>query len=419
MINFKLGVSSAPTQIEGGQVESNWSEFSKLGRISDSTSPSNANNHYNLYKEDALLMNSLSIKHYRMGVDWARCESECGVYDLKAIKHYYDEITYLNSLGIECLVTLHHFTNPLWFEKIGSFTKKKNIKYFLNFVRVIVNSFKDLKIEYITINEPNVYATQGYLFNIFPPGKKNIFKTLKVISLLASTHIEAYKIIKEISPTSKVSFANHIRLFQSLNNNPINKLLLKIADALFQKKLTLAASKGKFGLICRNHFHNKKGIYIDFHALNYYTRTILPKPKKNGFNPPINDLSWEIYPKGITESAQYLYDILPIDIYITENGTCDKNDSFRCRYIYEHILALNNSRLPIKKYYHWCFCDNFEWAEGESARFGIVNIDFTTQERKVKKSGYFYKDLIENGLTDEIFNKYVKDEEYNYLFKTK
>ena len=96
---------------------------------------------------------------------------------------------------------------------------------------------------------------------------------------------------------------------------------------------------------------------------------------------PVNDLGWEIYPQGIVEVSRKVYRLLPRPIWITENGTCDNTDRFRARYIAEHLAALCNSDLPVERYYHWCFCDNFEWVEGCSARFGLVHVDYDTQKR--------------------------------------
>ena len=98
---------------------------------------------------------------------------------------------------------------------------------------------------------------------------------------------------------------------------------------------------------------------------------------------------------------------------MTENGTCDNRDTFRARYIYEHLEAIVKSGLPFTRYYHWCFCDNFEWLEGESARFGLVHVDYSTQARTVKRSGEFYADMIENGgVTDSAYESYVKGDAY-------
>ena len=130
-------------------------------------------------------------------------------------------------------------------------------------------------------------------------------------------------------------------------------------------------------------------------------------------NSPRNDLGWEIYPDGLPQAAAKLEKLLKRPIWVTENGTCDNQDAFRARYIYEHLHAMLRSGLPFERYYHWCFCDNFEWLEGESARFGLINVDYATQTRTIKRSGEFYADMIRNdGVTDEAYNTYVRGEVY-------
>jgi beta-glucosidase len=159
----------------------------------------------------------------------------------------------------------------------------------------------------------------------------------------------------------------------------------------------------------------KPGEYADFLGLNYYTRaTISGLADGTRAGVPVNDLGWEIYPEGIARCARIAHNILPRPIYITENGTCDNSDSFRCRFIYDHLKALSDSGLPIERYYHWCFTDNFEWCEGESARFGLVHVDYPTQKRTIKKSGIFFSDIIKHrGINDKMFNEYIKPQEYH------
>ena len=107
--------------------------------------------------------------------------------------------------------------------------------------------------------------------------------------------------------------------------------------------------------------------------------------------------------------------IHPLPIYVTENGTCDNTDSFRCRYLFEHLRALCESDLPVERYYHWCFIDNFEWAEGETPRFGLVHIDYETQVRTVKQSGQFFSEIIrQRGVTEAMFDTYVAPQQYRY-----
>ena len=144
----------------------------------------------------------------------------------------------------------------------------------------------------------------------------------------------------------------------------------------------------------------------------YYTRSTVSGPADGVADGcPVNDLGWEIYPQGIVEVSRKLYRLLPRPIWITENGTCDNADRFRSRYIAEHLAALCGSNLPIERYYHWCFCDNFEWVEGCSARFGLVHVDYATQRRTVKDSGDFYRQVIENGgVSEDLWQRYCGGE---------
>ncbi len=418
-----IGTASAATQIEGGELTHSWMDWHQKGQIKDKSSPARANDHYRLWREDAALMKELNMQIYRFGVEWARIEPKEGVFDENAIAHYVQEVELLKSYGIELLVTLHHFTNPMWFEHKGAFEKKENIPYFLRFVEKMVTAFGPYVNEYITINEPNVYATNGYFYGTWPPGKKSLVKAVNVMSVLAAAHVQAYQRIHVLHhemgiSDTKVSFANHVRVFVPENGKKLShRFFARLTERFFQGSLSKAMCTGEFSFPIRNIGQTEKGKYCDFIAINYYSRSTikgLSEGVKHGV--PVNDLGWEIYPQGIVECCKKLYDILPLPIYITENGTCDNSDTFRSRYVYEHLKALCESDLPVMRYYHWCFCDNFEWVEGESARFGIVHVDYETQTRTVKKSGRFLRDVVAaNGVDDKIYDDYIKGEQYRQI----
>ena len=178
---------------------------------------------------------------------------------------------------------------------------------------------------------------------------------------------------------------------------------------LVQNALNKAMCKGEFSFPLKNLCYLPRGNYCDFHGINYYTRTCV-SGLKDGVcsNVPVNDLGWEIYPQGLIECAEKLDSFIRRPIYITENGTCDNEDQFRSRYIYDHIKEITQSNLPIERYYHWSFMDNFEWSEGESSRFGLVHVNYDTQERMIKKSGEFYSEIIKNnGISEEMYDQYV------------
>lgn len=416
-----IGSASAATQIEGGELDHSWMDWYHKGRIADGSSPARANDHYNRWREDAQIMRDLGLQIYRLGVEWARIEPQEGVFDEAAIGHYIDEITLLKSYGIKPLVTLHHFTNPMWFERKGAFEKKDNISYFLKFVEKMVKAFGALVNEYITINEPNVYATNGYFFGEWPPGQKSFAKTVTVMSVMAAAHIKAYEKIHAIRnemgfSDTMVSFANHVRVFTPKNaRNPLHRLYATLTELFFQGSLSKAMCLGEFSFPIKNVENISKGQYCDFIAVNYYTRSTVSKLGDGVRKPaPVNDLGWEIYPEGIVECARKLHAISPMPIYITENGTCDNNDAFRSRYLYEHIKLLCECELPIERYYHWCFCDNFEWVEGESACFGIVKVNYELQERRIKESGHFLSDMIKaQGVNKELYHKYIVNQHYH------
>lgn len=416
---LQLGVASAATQIEGGDRQNSWYEWYLQGHIKDGSDPSVATQHYERYASDAQLMHDMGIRHYRLGIEWARLEPQRGVYDEAAFAHYREELLLLKRLGIEPLLTLHHFTNPLWFERLGTFENPECADIFLSFVRKVVEEFGDLVSEYITINEPNVYATSGFFFGEWPPGKKSFGATIKVLQNMCECHIKAYHLIHKLREDrgfteTKVSYAHHMRSFVPKNpKNLWHRLCTPLLHRIFQSSVSKSYLTGKACWPLRRVRGVQPGLFCDFHAVNYYSRTAVSGFKSDFLeNVSVNDLGWEIYPQGIVQNAGELDKLAPLPIYITENGTCDNTDAFRCRYLYEHIKALCDSKLDVRRYYHWCFTDNFEWLDGFSARFGLVHVDYATQTRTVKRSGEFFTRMIgEGGVSQSLFDEYC-DQEY-------
>lgn len=416
-----LGVSTASTQIEGGEVDSNWNDWYKKGRITDNTDPATGNDHWIKWQEDTALMAKMGLQLYRFSVEWARLMPAPDEVDETAVDRYRQELLELKKQGIRPLLTIHHFSNPMWFENMGAFTKKENLHHYIKLVELVVERFGDLCSDYITINEPNVYATNSYFFGAWPPGEKSLGKTIAVMENLAFCHIQAYQRIHAMRQKAgytdtMVGCANHVRVFAPKNEKNLwHRFCAQLTKWLFQDALTQAMTLGKFSLPLRNWGNLPRGEYTDFIGVNYYTRSTVDSfadgVKENS---PRNDLNWEIYPDGIVQCSRELYDLLPRPIWITENGTCDKDDRFRCRYLYDHLQAISQSGLPFRRYYHWCFCDNFEWVEGNSAKFGLVSVDTQSRQRNVKRSGEFFREIIAaGGVNEELFRQYVASQEYD------
>lgn len=418
---FLMGVATASMQIEGGAVNANWNDWYAQGFIKDDTDPATANDHWEKWQEDTQLMAQMGLRLYRFSVEWARLFPEEGKVDESAVAHYRQELMLLREKGIRPLLTIHHFSNPMWFEQKGAFENWENVMHYLDLVELVVYRFGDLCSDYITINEPNVYAVNSYFFGQWPPAKRSLKTTIAVMENLAYCHIRAYEMIHAIRKEmgyndTMVGCANHLRVFAPKNSkNPWHKFCARLSSRLFQDALTEAMTLGRFSFPLENCGNLQEGEYTDFIGLNYYTRSTVSgigDGVRKGS--PRNDLNWEIYPQGIEECAEKLYDILPRPIWITENGTCDNDDRFRSKYLYEHLEVISRSKLPFERYYHWCFCDNFEWVEGNSAKFGLVQVDPETRERTIKASGLFYSDIIQNsGVTEEAYEKYVAKQEYD------
>ena len=416
-----LGAATAATQIEGGDENNNWARFAREGKIYDNTSPTRACDHYNRFREDIDLMAEMGIEIYRFGIEWSRIEPVRGAFDPEVLAHYREEIEYIISKGIRPMLTLHHFTNPLWFEDMGGFTNKKSVEIFMAFAERVIDALGDLVEDYITINEPNVYATNSLFWGNWPPEKKSFSALVKCFSNMTACHIKAYEMIhrkrremgKEVT---RVSFANHLRVFEPKNKaNVWHKFCARASEWLFQGAITKAMMTGKCTFPVMRREGVKVGKYYDFIGINYYSRstvTGLADGVREGSD--VNDLGWEIYHEGLIELAKRLDEQYHAPVFVTENGTCDNSDSFRPLFIYDQLKLISETDNPIERYYHWSFMDNFEWREGESARFGIVRVDYETETRTVNDSGKLYADIIKNkGVTDEAYERYVKSCSYH------
>lgn len=416
---FLAGCATAATQIEGGDSNNNWYEWCEKGNIKDGTSCFRADDHWNRYTEDINIMSGLNMKVYRMGLEWSRIEPENGVFNAAAISHYRDEISLLLDKGIQPLVTLHHFAHPLWFCREGEFETEKCVEYFERYTRYVVENLGDLVSEYITINEPNVYATNGYFFGSWPPGEKNLKLAMKVQRNMTLCHIVSYRAIhqtrldKGFKGKTMVGVANHLRVFDPVSHNPLDFLAARAMQYIFQDTVMRSMATGVLLPPIGLGAPAGTGRFADFLGINYYSRSVVHfKGFKDGYRAgaPTNELGWEIYPEGLSRLCRKYYQKYKLPIWITENGTCDSGDTFRAEYIYSHLREISElcgQGIPVERYYHWTLVDNFEWAEGESARFGLVSLDFETQERKIRKSGEFFGEICRsNSVTTELIEKY-------------
>jgi len=426
--DFLMGSATSGFQIEGGDRNNSWYTWCEQpGRIKDSTSCFRAADHWNRYTEDIAIMKELHHDVYRMGVEWSRIEPEQGRFDQTAVDHYRHEIELLLRNGIKPLVTLHHFSNPNWLEQAGGWGNPLIVRHFTEYTRYVVNKLGDIVSDWVTINEPNVYLACGYAQGVWPPGKTDFTLLFKILRSMIEAHISSYHEIHKIRSERNfkgdtlVGVAFHLFLFEAKNGLLQNKLPTRLYRYLFQDLFIEGFGFGKMNVPLGFGGHPfGMGKYLDFLGVNYYTRNLVRFTwnPMNLFgdllvkeNVPVSDVGTEIYPEGIYHVCCSCYNKYKLPIFITENGLCDADDTRRTKFIYDHlqqIARLIGEGIPVKRYYHWSLLDNFELEQGESARYGLVDNDFTTQERTIRKSGWFYGEACwEKAVTQEMIRQYL------------
>jgi len=433
MEGFKLpedmlfGTATASLQIEGGDRNNNWYRFCEQGRTKDGSHCITADDHWNRYEEDIALMKEMNQQLYRMSLEWSRLEPSKGCFDEAAINHYRKELMLLLDNGIQPIVTLHHFSHPLWFEDMGGWENPGSVECFLSYAEKALLSMGDLVAEWMTINEPNVYLEGAYSSCGFPPHKPSLkayFLGLKHMSL---AHIKAYGMIHRIRKEkgfggqTLVGFAKHVRAFEADGRGVLSGFSRNMVDYSFNTITLEAMVKGRFIFpLGTGGYPCGKGTFCDFLGLNYYTRDMISftwKPSrvfadiavKAGAE--LNDMGWEIYPEGLYILCKKYYELYGLPIFITENGICDHRDAKRARFIYEHLKMVKKLReegVDVRRYYHWSLLDNFEWEFGLTPRFGLIEVDYSTQKRTIRPSGRFYSEISRSReITSELAEKYL------------
>lgn len=404
---FLFGTATAATQIEGGDTNNSWFRWAQQGHIKDGASPVRADDHWNRVAEDIQLMKDINQQTYRLSLEWSRIEPEEGRFSDEAIAHYEDELRRLIDAGIRPLVTLHHFSNPLWLEDDGSWENAKVVERFTRFVGHVVEKLGDYVSDWVTINEPNVYASMGYLYGVWPPGRKSPLGYFRVARNMILAHLNAYRVIHEIRRQkghrdTLVGVAHHLRVFDPMHDTWTERRLCELLERYFQDIFTIGMTEGRLVRPLGTGYPLGGGRFSDFFGLNYYSRSMVsfsPNPGSlfvrlsEPADAPKNDLGWEIYPEGLYRIARQCYERYRLPIFITENGTCDAKDAFRAKFIYDHLYQVKrliDAGVDVQRYYHWSLMDNFEWLEGESARFGLYAVDYRTQKRTLRESGKLY-----------------------------
>jgi len=396
--DFLWGTGTSGHQIEGDNKNSDWWAWEHRDRSKDCwlikakgnskwpLEPSlKACDSYNRYQEDFDLATQLNNNAIRFGVEWARLEPKPGEFDQKEFEHYKKVIKAAKDKGLKTFVTLHHFTSPNWMQEKDGWVSCKSTKLFARYAKKCAEEFGDLVDVYLTINEPQVYATASYLFGVWAPQKFAPIRTVMVMRNMRKAHKKAYTAIKSVGDY-KVGLVKNISWFEKdpKSNNPVGAvfamLLRYLSNDYFLKPI-------------------KK--HLDLIGLNFYFTSYVNhlNPRANP-NTEVSDLGWWLETSGL---KNVLIDLKKynLPIYITENGLADCHDTQRTWYINQALWKCAEAiqeGVPLKGYFHWSLLDNYEWADGFWPRFGLVEIDHeNNRQRKPRPSFYEYAKICKGG----------------------
>lgn len=382
--DFLWGTAVSAHQTEGNNTNSDWwhwEVYKDLGRQFPLESSGIACDSYNRYEEDFDLCQKLNNNAIRLSIEWARIEPREGFYDERALQHYKKVLNAARSRGLKTFVTLHHFTNPIWFTKKGGFLNLKSPEIFSRYAKVCAQELGHLCDVMLTINEPQVYALMSYTTGVWPPNKKNLFYSLIVQINLMRVHIRSYLKIKQVDKNIPVGIVKNIVWYDT---DPVQS---KFADKIIAKFIYFMNADFFLRPIIKK---------CDLIGLNYYFTNRIVGLKRKNADDFVSDLGWWIYPIGL---KNVLLDLKKynIPIYITENGVADSNDTIRESFVFqmlEKAYEAIKEGVNLKGYFYWSLIDNYEWHHGFWPRFGLVEIDRNDNlKRKMRKSSEFYSEI--------------------------
>ncbi|MFZ2556240.1 MAG: family 1 glycosylhydrolase [Minisyncoccia bacterium] len=399
---FYWGSATASYQVEGGIENCDWAEAARQGKVPPC---GDACEHYTRYESDFDLAKSLGHNCHRISIEWARIEPEEGKFDEKEIEHYLAVLAALRARHIKPFITLWHFTLPQWFVEKGGFEHPDAPTIFARYCAFVTGKLGNDCRHFSTMNEPLVFASNGWRRGSWPPFRKwpglsilgpvpgsrdfaaqdvgfgNIFRYFKVVAQLARAHNAAHDAMKTAAFGVEVGLVHQVILFHA-DGNPLNRFLAWVMNWHWTHSFIGRVYK-KCDSIGVNYYLHKK-----FGDTRTYEKT---------------DMGWDVYPEGLC-GALLMLKQYHVPLWVSEAGVADATDWIRAEYITQLIRCMHEAiqqGVDVRGFMYWSLLDNYEWAEGFTKRFGLIEIDFETQERKIRPSAYVYKEIIErNGLVE-------------------
>jgi beta-glucosidase len=422
---FLWGAATSAHQVEGGNTGNDWWRFEQLpGVIAGGRGSGEACRHWELFDSDFALAAADGHNAHRLSLEWSRLEPAPGQFDPGAVAHYHAVLASLRRHALTPIVTLHHFTNPLWVADAGGWESRATVDRFEAFVRFCAREFGSEVDWWCTVNEPEVFAFRGWSEGVWPPAVRDNSRALAVIAHQLEAHGRAYHVLHSEDRAdadgdgvaARVGFAKHRIQLEPLRPwNPLDRLQAELEDRVFNVAVERAAIDGEIDLSVPGARGIKRSLpelrhALDWYGLNYYTRwmvrslSAVPHVAKPGA--PQNDLGWELWPGGL-EQALVAAGRFGLPVLVTENGVADARDTLRPAALIGYVEAVHAALargVNVVGYLHWSLLDNFEWADGYRGRFGLYAVDFDRPERprtRRASAEVFARIARANAVTDE------------------
>lgn len=441
---FAWGVATSAHQIEGGwdadgKGESIWDRFAREpAHISDGSNAQVACDHYHRFRGDLDLMASLRLSHYRFSVAWPRVIPDGDGAINGAGLDYYDRLVdAMLERGIRPLATLYHWDLPSALQDRGGWAQRETVAAFVRYADIVARRLGDRVTDWTTHNEPWVAAFCGHLYGVHAPGLRDLRTALAAAHHILISHGLAVPVIRAACAGARVGIAHNLEWVEpatagdddvaaaARHDGAFNRWFL---DPLFGRGYPddLVRWYGDDAPRVKPGDDTAMAAPLDFIGVNYYTRRIIahdPRGRGPGhaalatrqvfwpFTPRADVDEWEIAPEGLYRVLLRVQrEYHPAAIVVTENGTSGPDvpgdrirDPARIRYLARHAAAVGQAiadGADVRGYYVWSLLDNFEWGLGFTKRFGLVYVDYVTQQRTVKDSGrWFAKLAAENQLS--------------------
>jgi beta-glucosidase len=429
---FLWGTATAAHQVEGNNTNNDWWAFEQRpGAIWHGDRSGLACDWWQNAERDFDLMAEMGHNTHRLSVEWSRIEPRPGVFDPHAIARYREMLAGLWQRGIEPMVTLFHFSSPLWLVQRGGWCNPDVVEYFRRFVRHTLEQLGDQVTLWCTINEPNIYASLGYLLGEYAPGEQSLRQYFRVLRHLLQAHAVAYRMIHALDGGAQVGLVKSVQIFDPLDPADLAAdRVARLLDFWFNEITFRTVADGRFRLPLGTGLatHGPLLDSVDFWGVNYYSRNrvslwpgaggkgrmslLRPTPGAETSDHGRHGTYGEIYPAGFYRALKHVAG-WGKPIYVTENGLPDADDDQRPRFLLSHLVQVQRAiaeGVDVRGYYHWSFVDNFEWAEGWALRFGLIALDRETQARVPRPSARLYSAIIQAGaVTPELVEAYAPE----------